>query len=116
MMRWQARAVFLTACCGVCCSGATPLEVIGAPARTITVTVGRELRIRLQTIGPGEYRSPPAITGVALEFRDVSQATPAVPAGPTQVFRFAAVTRGQAVVRFTHTGQTPEVVDTVVVR
>ncbi|MDP1859567.1 MAG: hypothetical protein Q8K82_12905 [Gemmatimonadaceae bacterium] len=104
----------LSAACSRGSSG--PLEVSGAPPRTVFVALDQELRIRLQTIGPGEYVSPPTVTGPALLFVSVGVVGPSVPAGPTQEFRFRAVSRGQAIIEFHHTQSNPVVSDTVIVR
>ncbi len=90
-----------------------PLEVNGAPPRTLALQVGQEVDMRLQTVGPGEYSSPPTISSSAVRFLGASVVGPYVPAGPTQVFRFMAVARGQAVVTFHHTDDDPEVRDTM---
>ena len=82
----------------------------------MSLAIGDELGIKLQTVGPGEYSSPPAITGSAVRFLGVALVGPYVPAGPTQVFRFKAVALGQAIIQFEHTDRNPAVNDTVVVR
>lgn len=99
---------------GACSSGL--LEVYGAPSRTFSLVVGEELSIRLQSIGPGEFSSPPTLTGSAVEFLEVSDPGIAVPAGVTQAFRFKAVAVGDVVIRFHHTGNNPTVQDTVIVQ
>jgi hypothetical protein len=116
MVKRQLCVVACVAACIACTRDTSPLDVVGAPSRTINVNVAEEFRIRLQTIGPGEYRSPPEVSGTAIRFVDVTHPTWNVPAGQTQLFGFQAVTRGQAIVRFRHSGQSPELVDTVVVR
>ena len=93
--------------------GQGPVEENGAPSHTLTVKAGRELELTLQTVGPGEYASPPSLSSGAVRFLDVQLVTPAVPAGPTQRFRFEAVQPGDAVIVFHHTGQDPTVEDTV---
>jgi hypothetical protein len=93
--------------------GEDPLAVNGPPSRTISIEAGRELELTLQTVGPGEYGSPPALSSNAVRFLEVQLVTPAVPAGPTQRFRFAAVRPGQAVIVFHHTEQGVTVEDTV---
>lgn len=107
-------AVVLCASCSSDSRG--PLALLGAPSRTMSVAVNQELRIKLQTIGPGEYVSPPAITGSALLFLGAEVVGPYLPGGPTQEFRFNAVTRGQAIIAFHHTQSGPNVSDTVIVR
>ena len=96
--------------------GEGPTDPADSRGRAFTVGVGGELEIRLQSIGPGEYRSPPAISSGAIRFREVRQAPVFVPAGATQLFRFQAVTRGRAIVVFRHTDQSALVIDTVDVR
>ena len=88
----------------------------GAPDRSMSVAPGQHLELTLQSIGPGEYISPPAISSPAVQFIDVGLVTPAVPAGITQRFRFRALAPGQAVVTFQHTGRNPAVEDTIDVR
>jgi hypothetical protein len=48
-----------------------------------------------------------------VRFLEVRLVTPAVPAGPTQRFRFVAVRPGQAIIVFHHTEQGQVVEDTV---
>ncbi len=95
-----------------CSQGA--LEANGSPSHTISIEAGRELELTLQTIGPGEYVSPPAVSSATVRFLDVRQGTP-VPAGATQVFRFEAVAPGVAVVVFHHKLQGPAIEDTILV-
>jgi hypothetical protein len=98
------------------CGTETPTDPTGSSGRTFTVQAGQNLEIRLQSIGPGEYRSPPSISSGAIEFRGVSLAAPHVPAGVTQLFHFQAITPGRAIVVFRHSEQAPTVIDTVDVR
>jgi hypothetical protein len=102
-------ALGLTGC------GQAALEANGVPSHTLSITTGRELEITLQTIGPGEYASPPVVSSTDVRFLDVRVVTPAVPAGPTQRFRFEAVGQGVAVIVFHHTGQNPTIEDTIIV-
>ena len=97
------------------CGQDTPTSVNGVPARTLEATVGQAVNIRLQTIGPGEYRTPPAVSAPAVQFLGVELVAPAVPAGVTQLFRFQAVSPGRAVVTFQHTVGTG-LVDTIEVQ
>lgn len=105
-----AAALLLTAC------AAEPLSPGEVSGGRLSVNVGQSLSLKLQTIGPGEYASPPEISSAAIRFVGVSLVGPAVPAGPTQVFRFQAVARGLAVISFRHTGTNPMIQDTVDVR
>lgn len=79
---------------------------------TIRVIASEVFGVTLQTIGPGEYASPPLISSPAVRFLQVTLLEP-VPAGPTQRFRFQAVQSGRAVITFRHTGQGPTIQDTV---
>jgi len=87
----------------------------GIPNRTFSVAVGQELALTLQTIGPGEYASPPAVSATQLVFLGVFPAGYTVPAGQTQRFRFKAQGRGLVVIRFQHTVQDGTIEDTVIV-
>jgi hypothetical protein len=100
------------------CGGDNPagLSFVGNSNRTVIVPAGTEFSVTLQTIGPGEYSSPPTVSSSSVQFRDVAQTEFAVPAGPTQRFRFFASSTGVAIVRFTHTDSNPAVEDTVQVR
>ena len=100
------------------CGGDNPagISITGSASRTFTVPAGSQFSVTLQTIGPGEYSSPPALSSSAVEFRDMAGVCPCVPAGPTQRFRFLAAGPGRAIVTFTHTDRNPTVEDTVLVR
>ena len=104
---------FLAACGGDNPAG---LSFVGSTSRTVTVPAGTEFSVTLQTIGSGEYSSPPTVSSSSVQFRDVAQTEFAVPAGPTQRFRFFATGVGDAIIRFTHTDSNPTVEDTVQVR
>jgi hypothetical protein len=92
------------------------ISITGSTSRTFTVPSASQFSVTLQTIGPGEYSSPPALSSSAVQFRDMADVCPCVPAGPTQRFRFLAVGPGSAIVRFTHTDRNRMVEDTVLVR
>ncbi len=96
--------------------GTEPLAVSGSPNRTLFVALGQELDLTLQTVGPGEYQSPPTVSSPSIRFLDVAFVGPAVPAGPTQRFRFQAEAPGEAIILFQHSGSNPPVSDTVEVR
>ena len=113
----RAAAIVIIALVGACGSdNPVGISITGSTSRTFTVPAGFQFSVALQTIGPGEYSSPPAVSSSAVQFRDMSQVIPVVPAGPTQRFRFLAVARGSTIVRFTHTDRNPIVEDTVLVR
>ena len=92
------------------------MSIADGASRTVAAHVGEEVVVTLQTVGPGEFASPPSVSSPSVRFVDVSQAEVVVPAGPTQRFRFVAVSRGRAVVTFRHTTQPRVVEDTVDVR
>lgn len=110
--RRSCSALFAALGLGLAGCGQGTVEANGAPSHLVSVQVGRELELTLQTIGPGEYASPPLVSSGAVRFLDVRLVTPAVPAGPTQRFRFEAVRAGEAVIEFHHTGQSPTIEDT----
>jgi hypothetical protein len=114
-----ARVVpILTILAAPACGGTNPVSVSirGNTSQTVTVPAGTEFTVTLQTIGPGEYSSPPSVSSAAVHFLDAAQVSLAVPGGATQQFRFAAMVSGKAIVVFQNTGMTPTVEDTVNVR
>lgn len=115
-LRYVASSIViaLLASCGS--DNPVAISITGDTSRAFTVPAGSQFSVTLQTIGPGEYASPPSLSSSAVQFRDVADVSPYVPAGPTQRFRFLAVAPGSTIVRFTHTGSTPIVEDTVLVR
>jgi len=82
----------------------------------LSVRVGQRVEIVLQTIGPGEYASPPRIAPAVVDFLDVGPDGFPNPGGPRQRFRFRAAAPGEAVITFTHTGFNATVQDTITVR
>lgn len=92
-------------------------EIAGSRSQAVTVALGAEFDVRLGTVGPGEYASPPAISAPAVaSYLGVEDDGPNVPAGPRQRFRFRATARGTTLVVFHHTGTNPTITDTVEVR
>jgi hypothetical protein len=116
--RTRARLIAVALMTVAGCGAATPTSVIltGSGSRSYSVDTGTDFTITLQTIGPGAYESPPAVSSSIVRFLDVSQAAFAVPAGPTQLFRFHGVSSGQAIIVFSHSGDNAVVTDTIVVR
>jgi hypothetical protein len=100
------------------CGGENPVSVSikGSTSQSLNVPSGTQFTVTLQTIGPGEYGSPPTVSSGAVRFVDVSLVSPYVPAGPTQRFRFDARTRGKAIIVFQHTDNNRTVEDTIDVR
>ena len=99
------------------CHGRGPLEVYGTPPGTFSIAVGQEIAIQMGTVGPGEYVSPPTLSGSTIEFLEVTLGAP-VPAGPRQIFHFKGIASGQTIILFHNTSPDlhPDVSDTVVVR
>ena len=83
MLRGSMRIVLPAAVLLVACGSEAPAEPGGSAGRTFVVRVGHEFEIRLQSIGPGEYRAPPSISSGAIRFHGATLATPPVPAGLT---------------------------------
>jgi hypothetical protein len=111
-----AFAALLTALPVISCGSAPTAVELRAGEHSLTVTPGTEFIVTLQTVGPGEYSSPPTISAPIVRYEGVSEAGVAVPAGPTQLFRLLALSRGEAVIAFTHTGMDATIQDTVLVR
>jgi hypothetical protein len=116
--RTRARLIAIALVCLAGCGAAAPTAVVltGSGSRSYSVDTGTDFTIRLQTIGPGAYESPPGVSSSIVRFLDVSQAAFAIPAGPTQLFRFHAASSGQAIIVFSHSGNNPVVTDTIAVR
>jgi hypothetical protein len=110
----NASCVLGSVACGVLLAGCAtePLAVRGG-SQTLSLAVGQELDVTLQTVGPGEYNSPPMVSSPSLRFLSVAFVSPYVPAGPTQQFSFKGEAPGQAIVVFQHSGNNPIVSDTV---
>jgi hypothetical protein len=82
----------------------------GERNRRISARVGERIEVTLQSIGGGEYAA--SLSSGAVAFLDV-QYCGALPAGVTQCFLFRAVSPGQAILTFTHSGMNLTVRDTV---
>jgi hypothetical protein len=94
--------LFTTLSCGA--KNPVSVSLKSNSSQTLTVPAGTEFSVTLQTIGPGEFASPPTVSSRAVQFLDVSTVGPNAPAGPKQQFRFNATTRGNAIIVFRHTG------------
>jgi hypothetical protein len=105
MSEMQSSVVRLIAlaCFGLAGCGGDSVGPSVVPDELIDTRVGAQVRMKLQSIGPGEYASPPAVSSSAVQFLDVRLVAPHVPAGVTQEFRFRAVKAGMAVIRFRQT-------------
>jgi len=82
----------------------------GQRNRRISTRVGERIDVTLQSIGGGEYA--PSLSSPVIALLGV-QYCGTLPAGVTQCFHFRAVSPGQAIVTFTHSGSDPAVQDTV---
>ena len=88
----------------------------GDNGRLLSVGLGDEIDVTLQTIGPGQYDERPSVSFPGVVFLKVSLVTPPNPGGPRQLFQFTAVAAGQAVISIPHTVQNSRFEITVDVR
>lgn len=77
----------------------------GDNGRLLSIGLGDELDVTLQTIGPGQYDEHPSVSFPGVVFSKVSLLTPPNPGGPRQLFQFTAVAAGHAVIAIPHTFQ-----------
>jgi hypothetical protein len=111
-----ATVTALAAAAGGCAlNGPTTVTDTNSQSHTITATRGSEVDITLQVIGAGIFDSIPAVSSPVVAFLDESQVLPAVSVGPTQLFRFTAVSPGTAIVDFLNKPQAITIEDTIVV-
>jgi len=115
-VHWPLVAAALLAMPACNPGGGTSVLQSDQNGQTIAVRVGQEVDIKLGTVGPGQYDSLPELSSGAVRFIDASFVGPAVPAGPRQLFRFAAQRAGVAIITFRHSGMNPTVTDTIAVR
>ena len=115
--RWLGIATFAFLAGATACvlNGPTTVYANGSVSQTIKAAKGAEVHVTLQVIGPGIYDSVPSVSSSNVKFLDESEVFPAVPAGPTQLFRFKAVELGTAIVTFIDRPQGLTVEDTIVV-
>lgn len=108
-------ALLLLAACGA----ESVLGVADGRSQTIVAAVGQEIDVTLGSVGPASFVSPPAISSGVLAFLRSDVVSPVNPGGETQRFRFRAMRRGEAIVRFQRAvgdSLVSTVVDTVEVR
>lgn len=109
-------AAAILACAAACVvNGPTTVSIADNTNQTITALQGEDVNITLQVTGAGVFDSIPAVSTANVRFVDESQVYPAVAVGPTQLFRFKAVTVGTAIVDFVNRPQGITVEDTIVV-
>jgi hypothetical protein len=68
---------------------------------SVNASVGQEITVTLQTVGPGQY-STPSVSADSIRFLGVSLPSVQNPGGVTQDFRFNAESVGTAVVTIPH--------------
>jgi len=99
--------IVLTVTLGCGSSGNQTISLGNADAgRSVVAAVGDRIEVTLQTIGPGQYVDPIVSSG-SVAFLGESSASPPIPAGPTQVYRFEAVAPGPADITIPHAGELP---------
>jgi hypothetical protein len=120
-MRKQSLCLFVVTVVAVGC-GSDHIVSAGGDliSRRIDASRGDLIDIRLWGGALGTYASPPVISTAVVEFVDLDVETGSGgivnPGGPTQRFRFRALTPGSAVVTFSPLQQgSPVVSDTIVV-
>jgi hypothetical protein len=82
---------------------------------TVTASANQEIDLKLQTIGPGDYTDP-SISSASVRFLSVSEPPAQNPGGPTQLFRFEAVTAGSAAITIPHSVDSAPFTVTIVVQ
>ena len=75
--------------------------------QSVVATVGEKIEVTLQTVGPGQYGDPIVSSG-SVKFLEESSAGTPNPGGPRQLYRFEAVSSGQANITIPHTGGLPD--------
>jgi hypothetical protein len=99
-------AVALALMAASCHSGGERIRLDNSSnGHTISAAPGDEIEITLQTIGPGQYLMP-TVAGPILSLGEFPAAVQN-PGGPTQIFRFQAVTVGRGEVFIPHTASAP---------
>jgi hypothetical protein len=105
-MRHLVGAALVLAGCGS--ENPSPLELtMQADSTTVRASVDQKIDITLQSIGPGEFTSPPEIDSDHVKFIDVTLPSAQDPAGPTQTFHFEAASPGSAAIMIRHTDPGP---------
>ncbi len=94
-------ALFLAACAANK-DNLPGLSLTGADSgSTIKAAVSQCIDIKLQTVGPGQYETP-IISSSSVKFLSSELLSPAIPAGPTQLYKFQAVAPGTATIEIPH--------------
>ena len=99
-------ALLFTAGCSS--SGSKIISVDNSNAgQTVTASIGEEIEVTLQTVGPGQYGDP-TISSEAVKFLNESPTGTPNPGGARQLYRFGAVSSGQVDITIPHTGGPPD--------
>jgi hypothetical protein len=117
--RSQLALALLAAFVIAACHGPSPFEVYGPTTATFSIAIGQDIDIHMQTVGPGDFGSPPTLSGSAIEFLGVGPGPGTNdPGGIVQVFHFKGVVSGRTIVTFQRVNQdmSGNVVDTVTVQ
>lgn len=69
--------------------------------QTIALSIGSKARLKLQTIGPGQFEKP-TLVGTGVVFEGAELQSPPNPGGPTQIYVFACVQTGTVAVSIPH--------------
>lgn len=103
------RTVIAATICVAACSTSNSAPTLSLQransGQSVSVVVGAEIDITLQTIGNGSYQDPELSTS-ALIFLGVTNLPPN-PGGALQMFKFRAVTAGQVSILVPHGGDDP---------
>jgi hypothetical protein len=93
---------------GCSSSGSRVISVSnGQVGQSVVASVGDKIELTLQTIGPGQYGTP-VVSSASLKFLEELPAGAPNPGGSRQLYRFEAVTSGQAEITIQHTGGFPQ--------
>lgn len=99
-LKYLVRARLALSALVLCACSADIVSVSPDGAQTVAASPGQRINITLSNVGPAIYASPPMISSASVSYVGVEVVPPYNPAGPTQRFRFKAVSAGQAVIRF----------------
>ena len=78
----------------------------GNAGQNVVASVGEEIEITLQTVGPGQYGDP-ILSSDSVKFLEESSSGTPNPGGPRQLYRFGVVSSGQTNISIPHTGGPP---------
>jgi hypothetical protein len=81
----------------------------------VVATVGQQVNITLQTIGPAQFGTP-QISSPAIRFENVAVKKPRLPAGPTVVYIFETSAEGEAQIQIPSTNPSANFAVTIEVR